>query len=485
MNRRHQFLLAAGLGLLAGCAAYNAPLGDDSPSDGYSFEAVAEGDGDHPGDTLVVLTFSGGGTRAAAFAFGALEALEDVELTDGRTLLDEVDIVSSVSGGSFTAAYLGLFGKQRLFEEFPERVLYRSLERDLILRLLAPWNWPRLLSHRFSRSDLAAGYYGSELFENQTYADMPRRAPFVVLNATDISRGAQFSFIQDHFDRLCSDLDSVPVGVAVTASSAFPIAFPPITLKNYSKRTCHYRTPEWVELALEDRDLAPQRYALAKTWLSYEDYGARPYIHLSDGGIADNIGYRAFESAIERHDGWGLARRINDGSFKRFVLIVVNAKSESEPKLDRCPRAPGIIPVLHASATNPIENYSSDTTERARLFINQWNDAVAQFDAVAAGCEQLAARLCEHKGSTCRRDTAEACRGEFGVTNDFRPPAPDLYTIHVRFDSIPDPVERERLQAVGTRLQLPGDEVDLAIKWGRELLLRSEQLESLRDSLRD
>ncbi len=83
------------------------------------------------------LTFSGGGTRAASFAYGVLEKLRDTEIVwegQSRRLLDEVDVISSVSGGSLPAAYYGVFG-ERLFDDFPEKGLYRNIQGNLIKRL--------------------------------------------------------------------------------------------------------------------------------------------------------------------------------------------------------------------------------------------------------------------------------------------------------------------------------------------------------------
>ena len=65
------------------------------------------------------MTFSGGGTRSAALSYGVLEHLRDTPITihnKKRRLLDEVDLISSVSGGSFTSAYFGLFG-DRVFKD--------------------------------------------------------------------------------------------------------------------------------------------------------------------------------------------------------------------------------------------------------------------------------------------------------------------------------------------------------------------------------
>jgi len=75
---------------------------------------------DDRGDTTILLAFSGGGTRAAALSYGVMQELRDTLVdTDGKStrLLDEVDTISSVSGGSFTSAYYGLFGDQ-IFESY-------------------------------------------------------------------------------------------------------------------------------------------------------------------------------------------------------------------------------------------------------------------------------------------------------------------------------------------------------------------------------
>ena len=105
--------LIAALFFLGSCAHYqkNLPLTDIHQNKPYTFDAFNPemlGDAD---ETFVILTFSGGGTRAAAFSYGVLEEMKNTRLPGlNKTILDEADIISTVSGGSFTGAYYALFG---------------------------------------------------------------------------------------------------------------------------------------------------------------------------------------------------------------------------------------------------------------------------------------------------------------------------------------------------------------------------------------
>ena len=125
--------------LATSCAhlrATNLPLEQVDPNGGYRQSVVINRNG--AGDMILLLAFSGGGTRAAALSYGVLQELRDTSvMIDGEMtrLIDEVDLITSVSGGSFTAAYYALHG-ERTFEDYESRFLKRHVSRDLLLRAL-------------------------------------------------------------------------------------------------------------------------------------------------------------------------------------------------------------------------------------------------------------------------------------------------------------------------------------------------------------
>ena len=92
------------------------------------------GAADRSSKLLVLVAFSGGGTRAAYFAYGVLQELAGTEVMTANgslPLIKEIDIISSVSGGSFTSAYYGLYG-DRIFEDYEEQFLRQDVQSDLL-----------------------------------------------------------------------------------------------------------------------------------------------------------------------------------------------------------------------------------------------------------------------------------------------------------------------------------------------------------------
>jgi len=91
-------------------------------------------------------------------------------------LIDEVDIITGVSGGSFTALAYALHG-ERLFSEYEQRVPEARRPGHLIKRVLNPFNCVEVTSAAApGRSELAAEYYDEILFEGATLRRPARRS---------------------------------------------------------------------------------------------------------------------------------------------------------------------------------------------------------------------------------------------------------------------------------------------------------------------
>lgn len=442
-----------------GCA--HRPVNDRTtgvaPSMGYRFANTPPQEGNSD-DIFVILAFSGGGTRAAAFSFGALETLDTMKFRwhgQPRSLLDEVDIISSVSGGSFTAAYYGLHGKAGL-ADFRDQFLYRNITLDLGLSVLDPLNWPRLASPYFSRIDLAAELYDRVLFHGETFGDLAARhsRPFIVLNATDMTYVSRFEFTQDQFDFLSSDLSTYHVARSVAASSAFPGLLCPITVYDYQPAP-GYRRPQWLTDAATNRQASPRDYAYAVAMGSYLG-SDRPYVHLMDGGMADNIGLRGPAYALTSvQNPWTLVPYINFGKIKYLVVITVNAKPGGVTTIDKKESTPGLLSVLGVVANGPMGNYSAETVQFVRDFMEQrrQNQVIAEKFAQLQG---------KPKPSM---------------------PKINLYTAELAFEDMPDPGECAYLNALPTSFNLPREAIDRLRAAAKELLENSPAIKQLRADL--
>ena len=455
--------------LLSACASFtpNPPLERYDPQAGYRFERLERGD--NSDELFVIATFSGGGTRAAALAYGVLEALRDTTIErQGRkaSLLDEVDVISSISGGSFPAAYYALRGR-RIFDEFPDRFLYRPIQSDLVKLALSPASWPKLASPDYGRSDLAAELYDREVFGGATYADLiaRNRRPFVILNATDMSTGAPFPFTQDQFDLMCSDLARMPLARAAAASSAFPGGLTPLTFRNYAG-SCGYRQPAWVPVAADDHASRAnaRRTARAEQRLALAAEGpVRPFIHLTDGGVADNLGLREpLEAITSTNHPWSVLRLMNDGRVKKLVVIVVNAATNPATARDRTASVPGLFDTLTTAANVPLDNYSLDTVE----LLGKIRSEVEAEARVVAGCNRLSAG----KGEQCALRLPA-------------PPSVEIYPIQVAFEYIASREEREWFKNLPTTFELPHEAVDRLRAVARRLLAEDPEFARLLKAL--
>ncbi|MEH6611653.1 MAG: patatin-like phospholipase family protein [Halioglobus sp.] len=326
------------------------------------------------GDTRVLLAFSGGGTRAAALSYGVMKELRDTLVeSDNKTarLLDEVDAISSVSGGSFTAAYYGLFGDS-LFESYEEDFLRRDVQKSLIKGVLNPMNWIKGAFSAFDRKEMTIEYYDQTVFKGATFADFrTEEGPFIEINATDLATGLRFTFNQERFDLICTDLSSYSVARAVTASSAVPVAFPTVVLENHADKCDVSQTESW--RILENVTATGEAQSSLQQGLkSYRDVENRKYIHLVDGGIADNLGLRA---ALDRVESLGETRFLaaTEKPVKNIVFILVNAGVETETTMEQSAKNPSAGATMGAFTSAQIARYSQETLDKVRQNIEELN----------------------------------------------------------------------------------------------------------------
>jgi NTE family protein len=427
-----------------GCTAAslgNAPLAHWEPA----APAPDTAPGPRSDELLLILAFSGGGTRAAAFAYGVLEELADTPVTlEGRSrrLLDEVDMISAVSGGSFTAAYYGLFG-DRIFRDFEPGFLKRPVERDLVLELFRPKNWVRLASLYFNRSQLAAEYYDQHLFNGATFADLEHGdGPEVLINATDLSTGGRFAFNRFFFDPICSDLSRYRVALAVTASSAVPVLLTPVTLENRAGE-CGYQIPPLPTVAAGETDAAARLRVVERSRASYLDRERRRYIHLMDGGISDNLGLRGLYERVLLSGGIENAlRTTGNTNAKDIVVISVNAQTEPAFNWDLENVSPSLPAVLDAVTSVQINRYNFETVALLQAAFAQWT----------------------------RTLSTEGHRVDF-------------HFISVSFDDLRDEAELRYFNELPTSFELEAEAVDRLRGAARRILGQSPEFQALRKKL--
>nr|WP_255475058.1 patatin-like phospholipase family protein [Pusillimonas sp. ANT_WB101] len=409
----------------------------------------------------MILSFSGGGTRAAAFSYGVLEELRRTHVVvqgEQRRLLDEVDIITGVSGGSFTALAYALYG-ERLFSEYEARFLKRNVEGALIRRILNPFNWWKFVGGSAGRSELAAEYYDEILFEGATFGDLlDKHGPVALTTGTDLSTGSRLIFFQNDFDLLCSDLNKVHLSRAAATSSAVPVALSPVTFNNYGG-TCHFQYPLWVEdVANPETQARPSGRALERyrEMESFQNSKDRPYIHLVDGGVSDNIGVRpALEFIEELEASSAYSQQVGFGDISRIVLIVVDAHSSPRTYWDKTETPPGFIIQLLQSTNVPIEKYSFETVEimkdRAEIMERKRDLKVAYAQLAGASKAQAEASV----------------------------PKLTLDVISVSFDAIPTAAERAHFMELPTSFSLPPKDIDGLRAVAGQLLRESKGYEAL------
>jgi NTE family protein len=152
-----------------------------------------------------------------------------------------------------------------------------------------------------------------------------RAGPRVILNATDLYNSTPFAFTQFFFDGICSDVRQVRVADAVAASMAVPVAFRPVVMESYGSRCA---TPGWVPRVLTDRDAGENVHQTAHAFQNYrgDTYAAQRFLHLVDGGVADNLGMLSLQVLRAGDDLPSPLTAREALQARRVLFLVVNAE---------------------------------------------------------------------------------------------------------------------------------------------------------------
>ncbi len=412
--------------------------------------------GDVMRENSIVLAFSGGGLRAAAFTHGTLRALQTVKTPDGD-LLDDVAIISSVSGSSLASAYYGLYGRAGL-ERFREDVLLPGFESGLRLSLLNPANLARMLQGGLNAREDFGDVLDRKVFHGATFGDLYRHPrPSIRIHATDLYHRVPFPFFPPLFAVLCSDISSYPVADAVAASMAVPLVFAPVVVRTYPDN-CPPLPPQ-VETLKVQAEKSHALAAIARAVSTYRDGHVR-YIKLADGGLTDNYALTIMSTERILYGTPYSPMTARDAVRVRRLLLIV-ADASRGPNGDWIEREHGPTGLdLALSATDAaVDTAARQSADTFDSMIADWERSIVAFRCGLSSGE--AARLGARDGWECR-DV------KFTVA-------------HLSIQALERPY-RERIDAIPTRLTLEPAQIDDTIEGARRGTLA---LPGLRDYVRE
>ncbi len=364
----------------------------------------------------VAVAISGGGHRAGNFGAGVLSALEEITCGDHtRNGLQEVDYLSTVSGGGFAAAtYLATlhdhmaangsaagYSLHKLLDDRNsparrnlERGYHNRLARVFIsLRSMGSLDRGDFLEQAFDQKVLGAENRGRSLVLGDVFIDTQRQAtpslPLWIANSTIYNNGSIFpaypkAFLEyavsgythntkEHIIEKPEEVYAIPLSVGLVASASFPGVVPATTLTS---------------------SFDPQN----------------PSLHLFDGGLADNLG---ITTALEILGQTGENRK---------ALIVIDAyKGKREPFSSK-KGSPTMVEIYNRSAGISLD-----------------------------------ARRIRHRREIEKTAGSDALAGQ------------DLTVVYLAFDDLPKEI-REQSRDVTTDFNISEEEQELLLQAGRQIV---------------
>jgi NTE family protein len=454
----------ASAALVAACSAtiHNDPINQPLTATVREVDTeLATGVDTNYDDMVVALSFSGGGMRAAAFSYGVLEGFDQIRVptrAGNVSLLDRLDFLSGVSGGSILAAYYGLKGRAAI-ADFRQRFLLvnaeESLQTDLSLGNIA-----RGLNGGVNDATQFPVWLDAHLYNNATFKDLLRRTrPRVWINAADIFNRTAFIFTPVTFSALCSDLASYPVSLAVAASAAVPVVFAPVVVQNFPGG-CPTGLPSWVERVHSDPNAAPLIKSYADALERYHS-GAMNYVKLLDGGLVDNFGLAGFTIArLAANSPFGPLAPQEAVKLRRFLFLIVDS--------GRAPSGQWAQTVPGPSGVDLIMATSDTATESGAI------GSYSAFDGTMADWKKTLVNW--------RCELSEADRHRFGAPPGWNCRDLEFFIGRITFDQL-GPDRAAALNKVETRFKLPPDQVEMLIAAGHDALNENPRFRAFMNSL--
>jgi len=403
-------------------------------------------------DLLVLVAMSGGGKRSAAFSYGALKGMRETPIPTSkgpRDLLHELSGISGVSGGSFTAAYYGLY-RDQMFGRYEKEFLYQDTNSYIFGIFLLPWNWTWMVDPNVGTNDFMERVYDRTLFHGATFKDLQARGrPVIGISATDLNYGTPFVFTQEFFDIICSDLDAFPVARAVAASNGFPGLFTPVTLTS-RRADCGGRKPGWDRRVTpeERRDPLSRLGAQANVIDRYLDPKRTRYLHLADGGIADNLGLRVAGSMMQNlAQSPAELTRLGYDHIRRILVISVDGEGAQDATIAQRKAMGGLFSLFGLVSGAQIDRYNFET-----------------LTTVTAQLRDIAQAL----------RTARCTRGKIidgAACDDVQ-----AQLVHISLAGIKPGPEKDALLAIPTGLTLKPSDADLLVAAGDAAVMNSQAL---------
>ncbi len=263
----------------------------------------------------IALCLSGGGYRAATYALGTLDMLDELDL------LNDVKLLSTVSGGTFTGLTYSVWqteGKTfdvfyKDFSDFLKKTNAIDKALDDLYDTPSPSGSTDLSLIRSAAKSYSECLLGERTFKQLLEAARAGGGRFseLIFNATEFREGNSFRFraSSDHKVFIGNQIFAVPRDVAaeirladiVAASSCFPGAFEPIRFPD----DFNWQSP-LDEIRGKLIQPVVQPYPPHDSYPNGFDVGGECIpLPLMDGGIFDNQGITSAVLA-DKDDGFGL-----------------------------------------------------------------------------------------------------------------------------------------------------------------------------------